>query len=166
VTLDAVRKVAPSLLICILAFVFVAIYWGNHHHLLRTTTRISGGVMWANMVVLFWLSLVPVLTEWLRESYRAPLPVAAFGVDSLLAALSYYFLVHAIIRANGRDSAVARAIGSDAKGTISLGMYAAGVALAFVAVWISYVLYVAVAVVWLIPDRRFTRPTGSAGSTT
>ena len=115
------------------------------------------GVMWANMLVLFCLSLIPVVTEWLRDFYRQPIPAASFGIVGLAAALSYSALVRSIIRANGRESAVAIAIASDVKGYVSLVMYAAGVGLAFVAVWIAYVLYAAVAVMWLIPDRRFTR---------
>ena len=156
-TLHALHGLIPSLSIYVLAFTFIAIYWNNHHHLLRATTRISGAVMWANMALLFCLSLIPVVTEWLRTFGREPLPTAFFGVVGLAAALSYTVLVRTIIRANGRDSAVATAIASDVKGYVSLAGYAAGVGLAFVAVWISYVLYAAVAVMWLIPDRRFTR---------
>ena len=150
----------PSLFIYVLSFVFIAIYWNNHHHLLRATTRISGAVMWANMLLLFCLSLIPVVTEWLRSFYREPLPAASFGIVALAAAFSYSALVRAIIRANGRDSLVGTAISSDLKGNVSLVIYAAGVGLAFVDVWIAYVLYAAVAVVWLIPDRRFTRGAG------
>ncbi len=160
-TLAALRAEWPSLFIYILAFTFIAIYWNNHHHLLRATTRISGGVMWANMLLLFCLSLVPVVTEWLRNYYQEPLPAASLGVVGLAAALSYTLLVHAIIRANGRESLVGRAISSDVKGTASLLMYAAAVGLAFVDVWIAYALYAAVAVMWLIPDRRFTRDRGA-----
>jgi uncharacterized membrane protein len=144
--------------IYILAFVFIAIYWNNHHHLLRATTRISGSAMWANMFLLFWLSLVPVVTEWLRAFPYQPQPVATFGFISLGAALSYALLVRALIRANGTDSPLARAIASDVKGYVSLGLYTAGVVFAIEgAVWIAYALYVAVAVMWLIPDRRFSR---------
>lgn len=156
-TRDAVEAWLPKLWIYLLAFVFVAIYWNNHHHLLRATTRISGAVMWANMFLLFWLSLIPVLTEWLKEFPREALPVASFGVVALCAALAYSILVRAIVRANGRESLVGVALGSDLKGSISLVMYAAGVGLAFVSVWLAYALYVAVAVMWLVPDRRFIR---------
>jgi TMEM175 potassium channel family protein len=156
-TIAAVRDQLPSLFIYVLAFTFVAIYWNNHHHLLRATTRISGAVMWANMFLLFWLSLIPVVTEWLRGYYHEPLPAAAFGLIGLAAALAYTFLVRAIIRANGRDSLVGTAISSDLKGNLSLVLYLAGVALAFVSVWVAYALYAAVAVIWLIPDRRFAR---------
>ncbi len=147
----------PGLLVYILSFVFIAIYWNNHHHLLRATNRISGGVMWANMFLLFWLSLIPVCTEWLRGSYSEPLPAATYGVVALACGLAYTVLVRAIIRANGTDSVVARAIASDIKGYASLVLYASGVALAFLSPWISYGLYLAVSVMWFIPDRRFTR---------
>jgi uncharacterized membrane protein len=113
--------------------------------------------MWANLFLLFWLSLIPVLTEWLRDEYRHALPAAAYGAVALAAGIAYAILVRALIRANGRDSAVAQAIGSDIKGYVSLVLYAAGVGLAFVRPWISYALYAAVAATWFIPDRRFTR---------
>ena len=156
-TLAALRDEVPSLFIYVLAFTFIAIYWNNHHHLLRATTRISGAVMWANMFLLFCLSLIPVVTEWLRVTYHEPLPAASFGVIGLMAAFAYFLLVRAIIRANGRDSLVGMAIASDIKGNASIAMYMAGVGLAYVEVWIAYTLYAAVAVMWLIPDRRFTR---------
>jgi uncharacterized membrane protein len=156
-TLTAVRAQLPGLLVYVLSFAFIGIYWNNHHHLLRAADRISGAVMWANLFLLFWLSLIPVLTEWLRDEYRHPLPAAAYGIVALAAAIAYTVLVRALIRANGRDSAVATAIASDAKGYASLGLYAAGVGLAFVSTWISYAIYAAVSVMWFIPDRRFTR---------
>ena len=162
VSADALREAAPGLFIYVLSFAFIAIYWNNHHHLLRATDRISGGVMWANMVLLFWLSLIPVVTEWLRGFFRESLPAAAFGLVGLAAACAYWVLVRAIIRANGRDSRVGMALVSDVKGNVSLAMYAAGIGLAFVAVWISYALYAAVAVMWLIPDRRFTRDSSAS----
>ena len=156
-TLGAVRHELPGLLVYVLSFGYVGIYWNNHHHLLRAADRISGAAMWANLFLLFWLSLIPVLTEWLRDQYRHPLPAAAYGAVALAAGFAYWILVHALINANGRESAVARAIGSDVKGYASLVLYAAGVGLAFVSPWISYAIYVAVAVMWFVPDRRFTR---------
>jgi TMEM175 potassium channel family protein len=156
-TLTAVRAQLPGLLVYVLSFAFIGIYWNNHHHLLRAADRISGAVMWANLFLLFWLSLIPVLTEWLRDEYRHPLPAAAYGIVALAAAIAYTVLVRALIRANGRDSAVATAIASDEKGYASLGLYAAAVGLAFVSPWISYAIYAAVSVMWFIPDRRFTR---------
>jgi uncharacterized membrane protein len=156
-TWDAVREQLPGLLVYVLSFVMVGIYWNNHHHLLRAAERISGAAMWANLFLLFWLSLFPVLTEWLRDEYRHALPAAAFGGLGLAAGVAYAILVRTLIRANGRESALAQAIGSDLKGYASLVLYAAGVGLAFVSPWISYLLYVAVAVMWFVPDRRFTR---------
>jgi uncharacterized membrane protein len=156
-SLEAVRERLPGLLVYLLSFTIIGIYWNNHHHLLRAAERISGSAMWANLFLLFWLSLIPVLTEWLREEYRHPLPAAAYGGAALAAGFAYSILARALIRANGPDSAVAAAIGSDVKGYASLALYAAGMGLAFVRPWIAYVCYVAVAVMWFIPDRRFTR---------
>jgi uncharacterized membrane protein len=156
-SLDAVREALPGLLVYVLSFVFIGIYWNNHHHLLRAAERISGAAMWANLFLLFWLSLIPVLTEWLRDEYRHALPAAAYGAAALAAAIAYLILVRTLIRANGPDSSLAEAVGSDVKGYASLVLDAAGVGLAFVSPWISYALYVAVALMWFIPDRRFTR---------
>jgi TMEM175 potassium channel family protein len=157
-TLGAVYDQLPGLLVYVLSFVSVGIYWNNHHHLLRAAERISGAAMWANLFLLFWLSLIPLVTEWLRDEYRHPLPAAAYGAVALAAGFAYAILVRALIRANGRDSVLADAIGSDIKGYASLVLYATAVGLAFVSPWISYVIYVAVAVMWFVPDRRFTRP--------
>ena len=153
----AVRAQLPGVLVYVLSFVVVGIYWNNHHHLLRAAERISGAAMWANLFLLFWLSLIPVLTEWLRDQYHHAVPAAAYGAVALLAGVAYSILVRALIRANGRESPVAEAIGSDIKGYGSLVLYAAGVGLAFVSPWISYGIYVAVALIWFVPDRRFTR---------
>ena len=141
----------------VLSFVLVAIYWNNHHHLLRATTRISGAVMWANMLLLFWLSLIPVATQWFRKPGDQSTPVAAFGVVELGAAVAYGLLVRAIVRANGRDSLVGVAIASDRKGYASIALYALGIAFAGVEVRVSWALYAIVAVIWLVPDRRITR---------
>ena len=154
---DVVEDLLPGLIAYALSFTMIAIYWNNHHHLLRAADRISGAVMWTNLFLLFWLSLIPVLTVWLREEYQHPLPAVAFGLVALAAGFAYRLLVGALIRANGRTSSVAEAIGSDVKGYASLAMYAAAVALAFVSPWISYSLYVAVALLWFVPDRRFAR---------
>jgi|SRR5436190_440157 len=146
--------------IYVLAFVFIAIYWNNHHHLLRATTRINGAAMWANMFLLFWLSLIPLVTRWLRQDAWAQLPVASFGLISLGAAFGYTLLVRSLIAANGKDSLLARAIAHDVKGYVSLAMYAAAVVFAAWSestLWVAYALYVAVAVIWLVPDRRFLR---------
>src|SRR5215211_8108887 len=139
-TLADVRDdLLPGLVVFVLSFTLVGIYWNNHHHLLRAAERINGAVMWTNLFLLFWLSLIPVLTEWLREEYEYPLPAAAYGVVLLASGFAYSLLMRSLIRANGRDSAVAHAIGSDVKGNLSLA------------------LYVAVALLWFVPDRRFVR---------
>jgi uncharacterized membrane protein len=154
---DVRRDLLPGLIVFVLSFTLVGIYWNNHHHLLRAAERISGAVMWTNLFLLFWLSLIPVLTEWLREEYEYPLPAATYGLVLLASGFAYRLLIRALIRANGRDSAVARAIGSDVKGNLSLAIYASAIPLAFVSPWISYALYVAVALLWFVPDRRFAR---------
>jgi uncharacterized membrane protein len=150
----ALESVWPSLLSYILSFVYLGIYWNNHHHLLHTVTRVDGLILWANLGLLFWLSLIPAATAWLGQNLAQPLPTALYGVSLLLPAIAYYLLVLAIIRRHGADSMLAKAIGSDIKGKISPVLYIAGIALAFVAPWVSIALYVLVAVLWLVPDRR------------
>jgi uncharacterized membrane protein len=147
----------PALLVYILSFVFIGIYWNNHHHLLRAARRVTGGVMWANLHLLFWLSLIPVLTEWIGEHYQESAPAATYGVVCLGAAMAFTILTMAIIRADGNDSLVAQAIGRDYKGRVSLLAYAAAIGLAFVSPWIAYALFAGVAVMWFVPDRRFSR---------
>jgi uncharacterized membrane protein len=153
-TWHALAQRLPALLVYVLSFTAVGIYWNNHHHLLRVTDRIDGAVMWANLHLLFWLSLVPVLTRWVASDYRYSLPASIWGVVAMGAAVAYTILVWAIIRCNGAESRVAQAIGSDRKGKLSLVVYAAGVGLAWVSPYIAYGCYVAVAVIWFIPDRR------------
>jgi uncharacterized membrane protein len=153
---DALKHRIPALLIYILSFTFIGIYWNNHHHLLRAARRISAGVMWANLHLLFWLSLIPVLTEWVGEHYEKTAPAATYSLVCLCSGVAYTVLVQAIIRADGTSSRVATAIGRDTKGRASMLAYAAAAALAFVSPWISYALIVAVAVMWFIPDRRLS----------
>ena len=156
-SLAALRGVFPELLVYVLSFVMVGIYWNNHHHLLRATERISGSVMWANLFLLFWLSLFPIVTAWVGRFHRDALPAAIYGVVGLGAGIAYSVLVRMIIRVDGTDSNVGRAIGTDAKGYLSLVLYAAGIALAYVSPWLSYALYAAVGVLWILPDRRLSR---------
>jgi uncharacterized membrane protein len=148
----------PTLLVYILSFSNVGIYWNNHHHLFRATKRISAGVMWANLFLLFWLSLIPFLTEWVGAQYRHSLPAASYGAVGLGAALAYWLLVQMIIRASPANSVVSRAIGTDVKGKASLVVYGVAIPLSILSPWISYALYAVVAVVWFIPDRRLARP--------
>ena len=147
----------PALLVYILSFVFIGIYWNNHHHLLRAARRVTGGVMWANLHLLFWLSLIPVLTGWIGDHYLQSAPAATYGVVCLGSAIAFTILTRTIIRADGSDSLVAQAIGRDYKGRVSLLAYAAAIALAFVSPWIAYALFVGVAVMWFVPDRRLGR---------
>jgi uncharacterized membrane protein len=152
----ALRARLPALLVYILSFVFIGIYWNNHHHLLRAARRVTGGVMWANLHLLFWLSLIPVLTEWIGEDYPKTTPVVTYGVVCLGAAVAFTILTQAIIRADGRQSQVARGLGRDVKGRASLVLYAAAIGLAFVSPWIAYALFATVSVIWFVPDRRLT----------
>jgi uncharacterized membrane protein len=153
-TFASLRERLPALLIYIVSFTFIGIYWNNHHHLLRAARRVTAGVMWANLHLLFWLSLIPVLTEWIGEHYQDHAPAATYGLICLGSAVAFTILTRAIIRADGSSSLVAAAVGRDVKGRASLAIYAAATALAFVSPWISYALFVAVAVIWFVPDRR------------
>jgi uncharacterized membrane protein len=146
--------VAPSFAAYVMSFAYVAIYWNNHHHLLHTVTRVDGMVLWANSNLLFWLSIVPATTAWLGENFLAPVPTAVYGITLLIPSLAYYWLQKAIIRLQGADSVLASAIGTDLKGKASPILYLTGVGLAFVAPFLSIILYILVAVMWLIPDRR------------
>ena len=155
--LEALKSSLPVFLSYVLSFLYVAIYWNNHHHLLHTCKRVNGAILWANTHLLFWLSLIPFATAWLGENHVAALPTALYGVALLMPAIAYYLLQTAIVRVNGADSSLAQALGADLKGKISPVIYIAGIALAFVNPWFSIALYVLVALIWLIPDRRIER---------
>ena len=155
--LEALRSSLPVFLSYVLSFLYVAIYWNNHHHLLHTCRRVNGAILWANTHLLFWLSLIPFATAWLGENHIATLPTALYGVALLMPAIAYVLLQTAIVRVNGADSSLAQALGADLKGKISPLIYIAGIALAFVNPWFSIALYVLVALIWLIPDRRIER---------
>jgi uncharacterized membrane protein len=146
--------VAPSFLSYVMSFVYLGIYWNNHHHLLHTVSRVDGLILWANSHLLFWLSLVPAATAWMGDNLGAPLPTAVYGAVLLMPAIAYYLLQKAIVRTHGERSVLARALGSDIKGKISPLLYAAAIALAFFLPWVSMAIYVLVALIWLIPDRR------------
>jgi len=151
---DALRPLLPVFLTYLLSFVFLGIYWNNHHHLLHAADRISGKVLWANLHLLFWLSLVPFVTGWMGENRFSSLPTALYGVVLLLAAIAYYILQATIISAQGPGSRLAAALGKDLKGKISPVLYLVAIGFAFFNQWISDALYVAVALLWLVPDRR------------
>jgi uncharacterized membrane protein len=153
-TLAALTPLLPVLLSYVLSFVYLGIYWNNHHHMLHTVTRVSGGVLWANLHLLFWLSLLPFATGWMGENHFAPLPAALYGFVLLMAAVAYWWLQGCIVRTQGPESVLHRAIGGDWKGKLSPLLYLAAIPLAFVETWLSLVLYVTVALLWLVPDRR------------
>jgi uncharacterized membrane protein len=154
---DGLRERIPALLVYILSFTFIGIYWNNHHHLLRAARRVTPAVMWANLHLLFWLSLIPVLTEWIGEHWKSTTPAAAYGVVCLASALAFTVLATVIIRADGPGSPVAAVGGQSIKAQASLVLYAGGTALAFVIPWIAYIFYAAVSVIWFIPDRTLGR---------
>jgi uncharacterized membrane protein len=153
----ALRPLVPVFLSYVLSFVYIGIYWNNHHHMLSSTTRISGGVLWANLHLLFWLSLVPFATGWMGENHFAPATLTVYGVVLLLAGLAYWILQSVIVRAEGPASVLAHAIGKDLKGKASPPLYALGVAASFWLPWLAGAVYVLVALMWLIPDRRIER---------
>jgi len=157
VELTDLQSLVPSLLGYVLSFIYIAIYWNNHHHLLHTVSHVSAGILWANLHLLFWLSLFPFSTAWISHNHVAPVPVAAYGLVLLMAAVAYFILQHAIIARHGRDSLLASAIGRDWKGKLSPVAYLAAIPLAFVNAWIAIALYILVALLWIVPDRRIER---------
>ncbi|HSD87144.1 MAG TPA: TMEM175 family protein [Kofleriaceae bacterium] len=161
--LESVRHVWPPFAAYVVSFAYVAIYWNNHHHLVHTVKHVDGWIMWANMHLLFWLSLIPKTTEWVGEDLRAALPCAAYATVMLLSALAYQLLQRAILR-HGENQELAAAISRDLKGKLSLAAYVGAVVLAFVSSWISIALIVAVAIAWVVPDRRVTKVVGKHGA--
>ena len=156
-SLHDLRPLVPKLAVDLLSFVFVALYWNNHHHLMQVVERINGATLWANAHLLFWLSLIPVGTAWLGPHLRESAPVAVYGAVLLGAAIAYTILVRTLIASHGPTSQIARAVGDDAKGKLSLVAYVAAVAAAPFAPWLSIAIYVGVAITWLVPDRRIER---------
>ena len=156
-TLAALGTLVPVLLSYVLSFVFLGIYWSNHHHLLHVTSRVSGGILWANLHLLFWLSLIPFMTAWMGENHFAAVPTAGYGLVLLMAGIAYWILLQGILRSEGPDSIIARAVGADLKGKLSPLFCLAAIPAAFVRPAISDALYVVVALMWLVPDRRIER---------
>lgn len=154
---EALRPLAPVFLCYVVSFLYVGIYWNNHHHLIKTCRRVTSGIMWANLHLLFWLSLFPFVTGWMGETYFALLPTVLYGVVFFLAAIAYFILQNLIIADHGPNSKVAESFGHDFKGRISLLLYLAGIALAFWKPWLGGALYVTVALMWLLPDRRLAK---------
>jgi len=155
--LGALKTLIPTFTSYVLSFIFVGIYWNNHHHLIHTVKTVSGSILWANLHLLFWLSLIPFFTRWMGDNGFAPVPVALYGVILIFAAVAYTILVRAIIAHHGKDSTLAHAIGKDRKGNISIALYAMGIPLSLINPALGYSLYVLVALIWLVPDQRIER---------
>lgn len=160
----ALIPLIPVFLSYVMSFVYLGIYWNNHHHLLQAVKLVDGRILWANLHLLFWLSLIPFVTAWMGETHFAPKPVALYGIVLLLAAVAYYILSRALIALHGRDSVLAGALGRDLKGKASIAIYGMGIALSGVNSWFACSLYVLVAVMWLIPDRRIEKTLARLGS--
>ena len=159
-SLDAIAPLMPVFLTYVLSYIYIGIYWNNHHHMLHTMHKVTGPVLWANLHLLFWLSLVPFTTGWMGENHFAALPTATYGLVLLMAAIAYYILQQVIIASQGPDSLLKKAVGGDWKGKYSPVFYIVAILAAFKAQWISQALYVAVALIWLVPDRRIEKALG------
>ena len=157
VTLEALHPLWPVFVSYVLSFAYLAIYWNNHHHMLHTLHRVTGPILWANLHLLFWLSLIPFTTGWMGENHFAALPTALYGFVLLMAAIAYFILQHFIIASQGADSLLNRAVGSDWKGKLSPILYLVAIVAAFVVEWVAFAIYAAVAVMWFVPDRRIER---------
>jgi uncharacterized membrane protein len=155
--LQALLPVLPVFLSYVLSFVYVGIYWNNHHHMLHVTRKVSGAILWANLHLLFWLSLFPFATGWMGENHFAPLPTAAYGAVLLMAAVAYWVLQQTIVAAEGPESLLKHALGRDLKGKLSPFLYAAGIASSFWSSWVAQGIYTFIALIWLVPDRRIER---------
>jgi uncharacterized membrane protein len=158
---SALAPIWPVFVSYVLSFVYIGIYWNNHHHLMHAVHHVSGPILWANLHLLFWLSLIPFVTGWMGENHFAPTTVGLYGVVLFMAAISYTILVRLLLAHHEKDSALHKAIGSDFKGNVSLAIYATAIALTFVESWVSVALYFLVAAIWFIPDRRIERATKS-----
>jgi uncharacterized membrane protein len=154
---DAITSIIPAFLSYVLSFVYVGIYWNNHHHLLQATHKVTGAVLWANLHLLFWLSLFPFATAWMGENHFASNPTMAYGAVLLIASVAYFVLQYAIIAAEGSGSVLKQALGRDWKGKVSIALYSLAIGTAFWASWLSQAIYVLVALMWLVPDRRIER---------
>ncbi len=164
VSVQVLAPVIPVFLSYVLSFLYVGIYWNNHHHMLHTTSRVTGAMLWANLHLLFWLSLIPFTTGWMGENHFAPVPSALYGFVLLMAAIAYWILQQLIIASHGPDSVLKKAVGGDWKGKLSPILYAVAIPMAFVSRWVSLGIYVFVALIWLIPDNRIEK-TLSLGET-
>lgn len=155
--LSSLLPVLPFFVSYVLSFIYLGIYWNNHHHLLHTVQRVRGSILWANLHLLFWLSLIPFTTGWMAENHFAPLPVALYGVNLLMAAIAYYILQTLILRIHGKDSLLAKALGKDLKGKASPILYIVAIVMTFFNEWVAGGIYVFVALIWLVPDKRIEK---------
>jgi uncharacterized membrane protein len=162
VELATLHELIPIFGSYVLSFIYVGIYWNNHHHLFHAVSRVDGGVLWANLHLLFWLSLIPFTSAWMGENHFAGVPVILYGAVLLCAAIAYSILLRALVHRHGASSAIARAVGADVKGNLSVACYVAGLAAAFWLPYLSLALYALVAVIWLVPDRRMERAVGES----
>jgi uncharacterized membrane protein len=156
-TLDALRPLIPTFLSYVLSFIYLGIYWNNHHHLIQAVQHVNGRVLWANLHLLFWLSLIPFVTSWMGENRFARTPVALYGAILMFAGVAYYILTRELIALHGRQSTIATAVGRDFKGKISVVLFLAAIPLAYISAWIACAVYFSVAIIWLIPDRRIEK---------
>jgi len=154
---SSLEPVLPFFVAYVLSFLYLAIYWNNHHHLLHTVKHVTGGILWANMHLLFWLSLFPAVTDWMSENHFAPIPILMYGIIQLMCAIAYYILQTIILKIHGKDSLLAKAIGRDFKEKISPILYVVAIICSFINPWISMAIYYIVALMWLIPDKRIER---------
>jgi uncharacterized membrane protein len=159
--LAALRPMLPVFCAYVLSFIYVGIYWNNHHHMFHAVQKVNGAVLWANLHLLFWLSLLPAVTHWVGENHLASWPTAMYGVVLFMSAIAYFILTRMLIREHGKESTIAKAVGSDFKGKVSVVIYLAGIVLAFVAPWVSAALYTFGAAWWLVPDRRIEHVLGA-----
>lgn len=155
--LDALLGMVPKLLIYLLSFVFVGIYWMNHHHMLHTAKKVTGGILWANLSLLFWLSLFPFVADWMGENLFRPLPSAAYGVILLMSGISYLILQNRIIAAEGENSMLKKAVGNDWKGKVTSGLIVLAIICSFLQPYLSLVFYIMITLIWMIPDRRIEK---------
>ena len=155
--LDVLAPMWPVVLAYVLSYIYVGIYWTNHHHLLHAIDHVTGGILWANLHLLFWLSLVPFVTGWMSENHFAPVPTALYGVVLVMASLAYYLLLQCLIAVHGKDSRLARSVGDKRKEKISTAIYVVAIPLAFVQWWLAFGLYCVVAAMWIVPDRRIEK---------
>jgi len=153
----ALKPLIPIFISYVISFIYVGIYWNNHHHLISTVEEVSGGILWANLHLLFWLSMIPFATAWMGENHFAPETLALYGFVLMMCAIAYFILQRAIITQHGRDSTLAKALGSDFKGKISMVLYLVAIPSAFLNEWISGIVYVSIAGIWLIPDKRIEK---------